>query len=132
MTITKDSGRQEVVCADVGFSFDEFGASGVAEAALDLPQNAVVVGGFLVIDTAFDSLTSDTLTVGDGDSDDLYVAGIDGTAAALSAIVPTGKKYTVPDTIDIKWTGVGTAPTQGAGRLIVEYIVDARAMFSQG
>lgn len=137
MSISTESGRQEVICADVAFTNTNFASgtytiSGTYAAAINIPANAVLLSGFLVIDTAFNSVTSDTFTVGDTDDDDRYKAGINGQVAGLTALVPTGTELGVGKTFGIKWTGVGTIPTAGAGRLIVEYMVDGRASFSQG
>jgi len=126
MSVTKPYGVQGSSWAYIPFSYDDFGASGVEEEAFDMPKDALVVGGHLQITTPFNSGTSDTLTVGDEDDDDEYVAGVDGQAAARSALVPTGLAYTAPKALVIKWTGVGAAPSAGAGYLAVEYIRTGR------
>lgn len=126
MAITKPTGRQYPLVAKVDFTFADF-VSGVAAEAVKIPGNCRVSGGHLVISTAFNSGTSDTIQVGDGDSAARYKDSINGQAVALTALVPTGYKYTVPDTIDITWTGVGAAPTAGAGYLMVEYFAENRA-----
>jgi len=127
MAITKDAGRQWPLVAKVPFTYADFDTSGVAVAALDLPGNATVIGGELVVETVFNSGTSDALDVGDGASATRYAGAVDGQAAARTALTLTGYKHTVPDTVDIEWTGAGTAPTQGAGYLLVMYTVDDKA-----
>lgn len=136
MSITKLAGRQEVISTSpVTLSFDTLSSdAAVAEAVIDLPANAIVVGGELIVDTAFDSTTSDVLDIGDGVDDDEYTSSqIDLQTAGRTALTLTGYKYTTPDTIDVEWTAgsTGTA-TAGSARLIVQYIVDGRAAFSQG
>lgn len=131
MAISQISGRQYPLIAKIPFSFDDFESSGVAERALGLPGNATVIGGELVIETAFNSGTSDALDVGDGDDVDRYAAGVDAQTVARTALTLTGYKYTTPDSIDIIWTGVGAAPTAGAGYLLVEYVLDDRAHEAQ-
>ncbi len=134
MAITKDFHRQYPLRAYVPFTYADFGESGVAEEAVDLPAGAIVTGGEIVITTAFNSAggttPADTLTVGDGSDDARYAAGVDGQTAARTALGPTGYKYPAGDTVDIKWTpnaDTTTAPTQGAGYLVVEYVKPGRS-----
>lgn len=129
MSITKNDARQEVQSALVSFTYADF-VSGTLAPAVDLPYGAIITGGFIVIDTAFDSATSDTIIVGDSVDGDRYAAAVDGQAAALTALTPTGYKYTAIDEMGITLTSVGT-PTAGAGRLCVEYIIDGRATHTQ-
>lgn len=133
MAITKKAGRQEVISAAVAFAVADMGAmNGNDVAAIELPEGAVLLSGVVIIDTAFDGTTSDTLTVGDVADPDRYVAGVDAQAEALTALVPTGLELTTPTDITIAITNVGGVATAGAGRLIVEYVVNGRSAFSQG
>lgn len=137
MTITKNSGRQEVIAATADFTYADL-VSGAYAAAVDLPAGAIVVGGHLAITTIFNSATDDKFSIGDqvgsaAATDTTYAAqSADITAAGAVPIVATGKKYSEPSTVGVVWTGTGTAPSAGAGRLTVLYIVDGRAEFSQG
>lgn len=127
MAITKKSGRQEGLWAEVEFTYADL-VSATPQTAIVVPPNAVIVGGELVISTAFNSATSDVIEVGDGGDDDRYTASdINVAAAGRTALTITGYRYTVQDTIDIKWTGVGTAPSAGAGTLRVQYLIKDRA-----
>lgn len=137
MPIKKISGRQGVIAATADFKFSDL-ASGVYAPAVDVPGGAIVVGGHLAITEVFNSATDDKFSIGDQEGSD---AAVKTTYAALSAdiatpgaiaLVPTGKKYTKSGTVGVAWTGTGAAPTAGAGRLTVLYIVDGRAAFSQG
>lgn len=119
-------GRQYPLVARQKFTYEDF-ESGVAEKAIGLPGNARVIGGEVTITTAFDSGTSDTIKVGDGDDDDRYAAGVDAQAAARTALTLTGYNHEVPDTIDITWTGVGSAPAAGEGYLEVHYVLESRS-----
>ena len=133
MTIAKKDSRQDILVAMVPFTFADFTANdGTLEDAIELPQNAVVVGGGIVIDTAFNGTTSDTLTVGDSDVDDRYKAGIDAQATGYTALVPTAFKMLAQGNVGIGNTNVGGVATAGAGRLILEYVVDGRAHHTQG
>lgn len=129
MTITKDEGRQEVIAARVTGTFGTGGvvATGTTE-AIDVPAGAVVVGGHFNIS---DATTASVDVHVQSASLAVYAADIDGAATGLTALVPTGYKYLTPDTIDLM---VDTAAPAAAGtwELVVEYIEDGRACFSQG
>lgn len=137
MTIKKIAGRQEVIAATADFTFADV-ASGVYAGAIDVPAGAIVVGGHLAITTIFNSATDDKFSIGDqvgaaAATATTYAAqSADITAAGAVAIVPTGKKYAEPSTVGVVWTGTGAAPSAGAGRLTVLYIVDGRSAFTQG
>lgn len=117
----KNCERQLPLIAVQPFTFADF-VSGTAKAAVEVPGGAEVIGGLLVIDTPFNSETSDTLKIGDSGDDDRYKAGINGQTAAATALVPTGYEYTTLSNVTLTWTGVGAAPTAGAGRLILQYV----------
>lgn len=128
----KDDGRQYALVAQVDILQTDF-ATGVGQAVMELPQNSIVTGGQLVVDTAFDSATSDTGEIGDVTTAARYLGAVDLTALASSALVPTGFKTTATQPeIYFENTEVGAAGTAGVARLIVEYIVDTRRNENQG
>lgn len=131
MAFVKDSGRQTVLSAIARFTYEDF-TSGTALPVIELPPDAVVVGGMFVLETLWNSATSDTFTVGDEVDDDEYASGINGKTTAYTALTPTGYQYTATKNIVVKWTGVSTAPTQGAGYLIVNYVREGRSNENQG
>lgn len=135
MPITKNDNRQAPTIAQAAFAIGDFDASGVAEVAIDMPAGAVVVGGDLIIDVAFNNQVSDTITVGDAGNNARYKAGIDGQSAARTALIPTGYVVVGPSTgsIMLKRTAGGAehATPAGSGRLIVEYIYTNRGDFFQ-
>lgn len=133
MSITKNSGRQEKVVAYVDVALANL-VSGAAAAAIDLPIGAIVLGGHVVVTTAFDGETSDSLDVGDAsDANRFSATPIDLQVAALTDLDVTGFVATKDEpSVTVTWTGVGAAPTVGAFRLVVEYMVEKRAAFSQG
>lgn len=137
MSITKNSGRQEVIAATADFTYADL-VSGAYAAAVDLPAGAIVVGGHLAITTIFNSATDDKFSIGDkvgsaAATGATYAAqSADITAAGAVPIVVTGCKYAEPSTVGVVWTGTGAAPTAGAGCLTVEYIRSGRSEFSQG
>lgn len=131
MAITQQSGRQCSAWATVDFAYTDL-TSGTAAAAIKLPIGAVVVGGAVVVKTAFNSGTSDVIVVGDAATANRYLTSTSIASAARTALVPTGY-LTLSTTREVKvtWTADGTAASAGAARLEVEYIVPGRAEFSQ-
>ena len=127
MAITKNGGRQYPLVAEVDFTFADL-ATGVVYPAIDIPANAVVVGGELVVTTAFNSGTSAVIEAGDGVVADRYLpTPVDLKTAGRTALTLTGYRYTAPDTIDVMATLAGTAATAGAGTLRVQYVIKDRA-----
>jgi len=124
MAITKETGRQWPLTAKADFAFGDL-TDATAVPAIDVPGGAIVTGGQLVITTAFDSATSDTIAIGDGTN--VYLAATDVSATGTTLFTKGGPKYSAPDTVDVTWDGTGTAPTAGAGYIIVEYILDGRS-----
>ena len=145
MAITKITGRQEVIAARADFGFADL-TTGVAVPAIDLPPGARVKKVTLRITEAFNSVTSDALTVQSSEGTPKTYLVI----AAASASLPLGKVWDaqaaitgttssnfsfvnpVASTLNILWATVGGVPTTGKGTLLVEYVVDGRTEFSQG
>lgn len=131
MAITKKAGRQEIIAAKVDFTFGT-GADVAVQGtypAIDVPAGAIVVGGYLNITDATTATVD--VNVGDGGSTTRYASAVDGAATGRTALTLTGYKYTTPDTIDVVIT-VADPAAAGTAELVVEYIVDGRAAFSQG
>ena len=132
MALTKPDGRQYSLVAQVDILQADF-ATGVGRAVIQLPQNAIVISGQLIVDTAFDSVTSDTGEVGDVTTASRYVSAVNLQSVGATALVPTGFKTTdVQTDIFFENTEVGSAGTAGVARLIVEYIIDGRHNENQG
>lgn len=131
MAITKKSARQSPIVARVVVTLGTGADIGVqgTYAAIDVPANAIVIGGHINVSDA--STATVDIHVGDGVNDNRYADNIDGGATGLTALTITGYKYTTADTIDIM---VDTADPAAAGQfeLVVMYIVDGRAEFAQG
>lgn len=89
-----------------------------------LPPNAVVVGGELIVSTAFDG-TTNAVIVGDSGSTNRYLGTADRKGAGRTALVPTGYVGTGED-IRLTSTPTGTT-TAGAATLRVQYIIQTRA-----
>jgi hypothetical protein len=123
MAITKDASRQEAVTAIVPFTFADFTSGTLAE-AIDVPVGAIVLGGHLAIDTAFDSATSDRFAVGDSASNTRYSAGA----------VDTVETMPTTGTADGGNTGDGTmtAVTPGADTKAGTYTATCTAVGAAG
>lgn len=132
MAIKKADGRQWVIAAVVKVEAADVEAGG--QVVADLPAGARVVGGYIVVDTAFDS-TTNTLDVGDSGQVDRYTsaAPVDLQTLGDTALTVDGSltddstKYIVGT-----YAETGTAPTVGSARVIIEYVEDDRANEVQG
>ena len=131
MAFLKNADRQYPLAAVVEISYSDL-VSGVPLPVAEVPNDAVVTGGQFIVTQVFNSATSDTVTVGDADDDDEYKGGINAKSAGTTALVPTGHQYASNTDLVVKWTGVGTAPTQGKALLIVEYVRQWRSNENQG
>jgi hypothetical protein len=133
MAITKNSARQELITAFVDFTYADIPTTATAYAAMDIPQNAVVIGGDLVVTTAWNTGTTATLSVGDVTLATRYATTVDLKTAARTALTLTGFVHTNTQKVLNGTTAyVGGAATAGAARLTVLYYVKGRAAFSQG
>lgn len=133
MAITKDAGAQSSSIKKVDFTFADLSAvTGTDNEAMGLPSDAIVIQGAIIITTPFNS-TTNTFTVGDKTSNSRYKSGIDAKTAAMTTLVPTGITTNNANlrTLVINTSFTGTAPTAGAGTLIVEYLQTTRADFVQ-
>jgi hypothetical protein len=126
MAITFTGGRQWPLVGKVTVGFADL-TSGVAALFDNIPAGAQITKLTVNRLTAFDSVTSDVVVVGDEDTANLYVASTTIATTGLIVGVPTGKKYTAPTQLSLTWTGSGTAPTAGEFEVIFEYIMDGRA-----
>lgn len=132
MAIKKNSARQELVVAHLTLGFADPTTYGVAENAFDIPANAVITGGDIVVGTAWNSATTATLSLGDSGSATRYASAVDLKTAARTALTVTGLKYTVADFLKALVAQTGTAATAGSARICIHYYVEGRAAFSQG
>lgn len=129
MAATKNANRQCEEVAICEFTYSDL-TSGSYDAMVDLPIGAIVTGGYLAVTTLFNSATTDKFSIGDkigsaSATATTYAAqSADITATGqAAAITPTGIEMTAAATVGIVWTGAGTAPSAGAGTLVVKYII---------
>ena len=130
MSITLDPNRQWVKKAWVTIPFSAL-TSGQAASAINMPPGAVITGGSVVVTTAFNSATSDALTVGDTTSATKYLSTDNIHTTGLTALVPTGYVSQGED-LQVTWTGVGAAPTAGSFTLGIDYYIQGEAEMTYG
>jgi hypothetical protein len=133
MSIHPD-GRQYPLLAIVEFELADLPTTDVTP-VLELPQNSVILGIDLIIDTVFNDGSADTFDIGDADDPDRYTASpVDVTGLGVIAdVTPTGYVTTADDPeITIEYVGASADATTGAGRLVVEYYVAERRNENQG
>ena len=114
-TMTNTAGAADAFASVAAHVFD----------IIPLPPGATVIGGSVVTDTAFTGSTAYNVKVGDSGSDNRYLGTTDKTAAALTALVPTGYVGTGEN---IRLTVTPTVSTATAGKITVrvEYVVSGR------
>lgn len=130
MPITKNAARQSAKWAFVDINLADV-SSAALQAAIELPERAIVVGGFVQTLTPFNAGTSATLKIGDALDDDRY-GSIDVKTGTLTALTCTGFVTASMGAVTVTYTAVGTAATAGKARLFVEYIAEGRAESTQG
>ena len=125
MTISKDTQRQYPLFAMKRFSYADL-TSGAQVQMIDLPGGAVILDGGVVIETAFNSATSDALVVGDSNGANVLKSSFSIASTGRTALTPAGGAYPAKDSVRMTWTGSGTAPSAGAGFIWCRYAIEGR------
>lgn len=137
MPIHKVQGRQWVLSAEITVSYDDdFGAAvdnGVVQNLVRLPVGARVVGGEIVVETAWDNGTAATIDIGDVTDPDRYTASpVNLAAAGRTALTLTGFKTTTTERdVDATPVFTGTDATQGQAYIRIEYVIEGKANENQ-
>jgi hypothetical protein len=127
-TIVKNPGRQEMISAVQKINGATLGAAGLAE-AIQLPEGAMVVSAQLKVTEAFTGGADITLALS-GCGVTLGATDADAAAINADATITAVRVGAGGDTVDV--TSAGTTPTGGTAYVIVNYVVDNRACFSEG
>lgn len=98
--------------------------------AINLPPNAIVVGGEVVTETAVTGSTAYNVSVGDSGSATRYMGVTDRTAAGRTALAPTGYVGS-GEPIRVTVTPTVAASTAGRVTVRVQYIVRNRVNEAQ-
>lgn len=133
MALRKPAERQDLIVATVDFTFADLPTTAVLVDAFDLPPNAVVAGGDIVVTTVWNTGTTATLGVGDVTSNTRYASGVDLKTAARTALTITGFTNTITQKqIKLLPTYVGGAATAGAARVTLHYYIKSRGTHPGG
>lgn len=131
---------QRPVVAEFTWNFDDTMVPAAGGAAVDfgktnisattfevinLPRDAVIIAGELVVETAFDT-ASYAVVVGDSAVADRYLATADRKAAARTALVPTGYRNSGGLNLRVGITNADVCTT-GKATLRVTFVIDGRA-----
>lgn len=130
MAIKQNASRQELIVAHLTINHND-PVIGTSENAIDLPGNAVVVGGDIVVTTPWNNATTATLTLGDAALANRYANAVDLKTAARTALTVTGFTHTVAESLKAVVAQAGTAPTAGSARVTLHYYVIGRSGFTQ-
>ena len=127
MAITKDVNRQKPEIAIVDINMSDLTSGTASSVVMDIPAGAVVAFGDLFTTEAWDSTSTDVMSVGDATSATRYLSGGNIRAlAARVALVPTGFVST-GEGLKVTWTSGGGSPTTGSVRLMVGYYIIGKA-----
>lgn len=120
--------RQYPLTAEVTIGVANMNESTVPVAAIKLPVGAVVTGGAVIVDTAFDAATA-TVNIGDATTAARYKSAVNVAATGLTALVPTGY---VSNGAPVQVVPTFADPvTVGSLRLQVTYVISGRANEAQ-
>lgn len=132
MSIKLNDSRQAPLWAYVDIKLEDF-ANGAVQDAIELPGDAIVVGGFVQPITTFNAATTATLKVGDALDDDRYTAtAADVKALAVVPLTITGYQMPAMGKLKVTYASTGAAATTGKCRLAVSYIRAGRTQSTQG
>lgn len=106
--------------------------SGIAFNLFELPAGAIVIGGDIKVLTAFNSGTSDTLSIGDSGSATRYASAVSIASAARTALTVPARQVSSTEKVTATWTGSGAAPSAGQAHVTLQYIIPGRAVENQG
>lgn len=130
-------GAQWPLLAEFTFNFDDtmLNASGVSDNfktaaahvfdCIKLPVGACVVGGGLFVETAFATVSTYAVIVGDATSTNRYLSTADRKAAGYTALVPT-EYVGIGEDIRLTITPTGSDATAGKATLRVLYTLRNR------
>ena len=131
-TTARRYAQQQVHYLRKAFDFSA-GDAGVVAVGI-LPKGAIVTGGGVHVDVAFDAGTANTANVGyaahgdvSADADGLATALALGTVGfkALDELgAATNRAFQADTDITATLALTGTAPTAGTGTVIIQYVVD--------
>lgn len=127
MALTKARTVQYPVVATIDIDFTATNPGTLADAIASLPDGAEVVGGSIVVDTAWVGPTTATLSVGDSGSATRYASAVNLKATGRTALTLTGYKTVGATDVLGTVSAFSTDATAGAARVSIEYIRHGKA-----
>lgn len=127
MAITKDTGRQWPLVAVVDIAFGDTPTTATFYEAADLPGNARVVGGALIVKTAWATATTALFAVGDSGAADRYLSSTTLSAAGTTRFDFNSDDGSAPLDVGVTYTETGSAATAGSAQLVIQYVIDGKA-----
>jgi hypothetical protein len=94
--------------------------------ALNLPKDAIVVGGEMVVVTVSNETGTATLKIGDATNDARYVAATNIKAAARTAFTLTGYLGSTGENLRLTFANQNGDATAGRVRITVLYVIKDR------
>ena len=91
---------------------------------ITLPPNALLLSMFAVVTTAFNSATTDTLSVSDGTT--TFVAAVDATTIGSKTVTNAPKFYPSGGVLTVSLAETGATATAGRALVSVSYLVVGR------
>lgn len=120
MATIRNAGRQNLLVAEQEFTYADI-VNGTLALEVALPAGAIILGGGVLVQTAFNPGTSALLDVGDSATADRYKADVNLAAAAYTAFTGVGYYNQAGRNVTLTAAVVGALPTAGKGRIIVTY-----------
>lgn len=111
---------------DINGVTQAFSGNGIAFDVLTLPYGSQVIGGDIVVKTASNAVTTNTLSVGDSALATRYATTVDLKTAARTALTITGFK-TAAAGLRLTFAQTGGAATLGTVKVSVMFTIDKRA-----
>lgn len=129
--VSNSDGRQERAAAYFQVKLADFLANSNT-IKLGMPQGSAVVGGFINVQTAFNSTGTDTLEIGTPDSLARYLGGTTLKTAAITPVVPTGYQHDDQnDIITLTRVPADTTATTGVVIVCIEYYALLKAQWTE-
>lgn len=121
MATIRNAGRQTLLVAEQEFTYADLVNGSAAALEIALPAGAIILGGGVLVQTAFNSETSAALDVGDSAGADRYVADVNLKTAGYTPFTGVGYFNQAGRNVTLTLAEAGATATAGKGRIIVEY-----------
>lgn len=131
MATKKNAGRQEVISAVLTLDAADLDANGVV-GAVDLPEGATVVSGLVNVVTAVAGAGAGATVALSGGGVTLAATDVDAGTSSNTVTVDGSVVGSGGTTVNVTLAGGTGAATAGKVNVIIDYVVEGRAAFSEG